>query len=54
MKAFIYQKKGNALVAVITNVVKVFDDEEEITFVADDGTTYNFDKRKLKTTTYQN
>ena len=55
MKAFVYKKdKKSDLFKVVNGVKEVQEKEEVIIIIPEDGFSLQFDKRKFKTTIYQN
>ena len=54
MKVFVYDKKSSKLVACITKVNCVKEDQNSIIFITDRGDIHKFNSRQVKSTTYQN
>ena len=54
MKAFVYTKNGSQLIHVIMNVKMVEETKDKINFTTADESTFSFDKKIYKTTSYQN
>lgn len=54
MKVFVYSKKDNHKIAVITDVKEVIYSNNKIKIIDRDGAEYTFDTKGIKTRIYQN